>query len=282
MAKILDGKAVASKLKEKQSENLGILNKLGKIPRLMALRVGEEKDDIAYESSVKKRCEKLGIKFSSTVLDKDIALSDFKSRIEEINADDSVDGVLPLNSGRKELSLAFSDMLDYKKDIDGFTDISKAGVFTNKKKGFPPCTARSCMEILDFYDIDVARKAVTVVGRSLVVGKPLSVMLLNRDATVTVCHSKTENISEIASSSEILILAVGKAGFATEEFFSSGQTVIDVGTNYIDGRVYGDADFESAEKIVGAITPVPGGVGTVTTAVLLTQLIEAAMSKTIK
>ncbi|NLL91374.1 MAG: bifunctional 5,10-methylenetetrahydrofolate dehydrogenase/5,10-methenyltetrahydrofolate cyclohydrolase [Ruminococcaceae bacterium] len=279
MAKILDGKAVASKLREKQSENLEILKKSGRIPGLMTLRVGEEKDDIAYESSVKKRCEKLGINFFSTVLDKDIALSEFKNKIEEINADGGIDGVLPLSPGRKELSLAVSDMLDYKKDIDGFTDISMAGVFTNKKTGFPPCTARACMEILDFYDIDVARKAVTVIGRSLVVGKPLSMMLLNKDATVTVCHSKTENISEVASSSEILILAVGKAGFATEEFFSPGQTVIDVGTNYIDGKVYGDADFESAKRIVGAITPVPGGVGTVTTAVLLTQLIEAAMSK---
>lgn len=279
MAKMLDGNAVASKLKEKQLENLYMLSKAGITPGLMTLRVGGKKDDIAYEESVRKKSEQLGVTVRSAVFDKDVEVSEFKETIEKINGDDSIDGVLPLKLERRELSAVISDMLDYKKDIDGFTDISLAGVFTGGNTGFPPCTARACMEILDHYGVEIAGKAVTVVGRSLIVGKPLSMLLLNRDATVTVCHSKTENLAKTAASSEILILAVGKARFATGEFFSPGQTVIDVGTNYIEGKIYGDADFKSALKTVGAITPVPGGVGRVTTAVLITQLIEAAMSK---
>jgi methylenetetrahydrofolate dehydrogenase (NADP+)/methenyltetrahydrofolate cyclohydrolase len=164
-----------------------------------------------------------------------------------------------------------------EKDIDGITDGSLAGVFTGTKRGFPPCTAQACMEILDYYGIDPAGKTAVVIGRSLVIGKPVAMMLLQKHATVTICHTRTKDMPSVTRRAEILIVAAGRAGVVGAEYVSAGQTVLDVGINFnAEGKMVGDADFAAVEPIVGAITPVPGGVGTVTTSVLMAHVVEAA------
>jgi len=161
--------------------------------------------------------------------------------------------------------------------VDGITDGSLAGVYAGEEKGFPPCTAAACMEILDHYDIDLKGKKVTVIGRSLVIGKPAAMMLLKKNATVTICHTKTVDMPAICREAEVLIVAAGRAGIVGSDYFTEGQTVIDVGINVdANGNLCGDVKFDDAEKIVSAITPVPGGVGTVTTSVLAKHVVEAA------
>ena len=163
-----------------------------------------------------------------------------------------------------------------EKDVDGITDISMAG-FTAEQSGLSPCTPKACMEILDFYNIDVTGKNVVVIGRSLVVGKPAAMMLIKKNATVTVCHTKTKDMALICKKADIIIASAGRAGVVDNSYLSPGQVVIDVGINVDDeGNLKGDVDFEAAEKTVAAITPVPGGVGTVTTSVLVKHVIEAA------
>jgi len=173
---------------------------------------------------------------------------------------------------------AIRAVLKPEKDIDGITDTSLAGVFSGSAQGFAPCTAQACMEILDHFNIDCKGKRAVVIGRSLVVGKPVSMMLMGQNATVTVCHTRTVDIPSVARNAEILIVAAGQPEGITKEFFSPGQVVIDVGINWDDtkGKLVGDVNFEDAEPIVGSITPVPGGVGTVTTSVLVSHVVEAA------
>ena len=170
--------------------------------------------------------------------------------------------------------------LDPEKDVDGITDGSMVGVFTGQKKGFPPCTPQACMEILDHYGIDCAGKKAVVIGRSLVVGKPAAMMLIKKNATVTVCHTKTVDMPAVCREADILIVAAGRAGVVDKPYFAPGQVVIDVGINVnAEGKLCGDVKFEDAEPIVGAITPVPGGVGSVTTSVLVGHVVEAAMRR---
>ena len=164
-----------------------------------------------------------------------------------------------------------------EKDVDGITDMSMAGVYSGSDTGFPPCTAEACIQILDYYDVDLKGKNVAVIGRSQVIGKPVAMMLIGKNATVTVCHTKTEDMADICHNKDIIIAAAGHQGTVTEDFLSPDQTVIDVAINFDDeGNMCGDVDFPAAENIVDAITPVPGGVGTVTTSMLMKHVIEAA------
>ena len=279
MAELLKGADVVAALAEKMTKEIEELKGKGIAPTLAILRVGERPDDISYEKGATKRCESVGVSVKSIVLPNDVTQDMLMKSVETLNADDSVHGVLIFRPLPKHLDeSAVCAALKPEKDIDGITEGSLAGVFTGSGKGFAPCTAQACMEILDFYNIDCKGKRAVVVGRSLVVGKPAALMLMGRHATVTVCHTRTVDMPAVARNAEILIVAAGKMESLTKEYFSPGQIVIDVGINWneIKGKLCGDVKFDDAEPIVAAITPVPGGVGTVTTSVLVSHVVEAA------
>lgn len=201
--------------------------------------------------------------------------------IEQVNQDDDIHGVLlfrPLPKHLKEEQII--NALSIEKDVDGITDGSLAGVFAGKKQGFPPCTPKGCMEILNHYGIDCTGKKAVVIGRSLVVGKPAAMMLLQQNATVTICHTKTSDMPSVVKEADIVIAAAGKAGVINGSYLREGQIVIDVGINVTaEGTLCGDVNYAEAENIVEAITPVPGGAGSVTTSVLVGHVVEAAMRK---
>ncbi len=278
MAKLLEGKQVTAALKAKQQEAVALLKAKGITPALAIIRVGEREDDIAYEKGAVKRCESVGVDVRVMTLPAGASQEELLALIDRVNRDASIHGVLlfrPLPEHMDDEDVR--NALAPEKDIDGIGDSSLAGVFAGTKKGFAPCTAQACIEILDYYGYELKGKRVTVIGRSLVIGKPVAMMLMERHATVTVCHTRTIDMHNICRAAEILIVAAGRAGIVGKEFFSPGQVVIDVGINFdAEGRMCGDADFAAAEPIVEAITPVPGGVGTVTTSVLAGNVITAA------
>ena len=278
MAQILKGKEVADALNVSIQADVEELKAKGISPTLGILRVGEREDDIAYERGACKRCEVNGVEVKKCLLPADVSQEDLVAAIEAFNGDPSVHGVLmfrPLPAHLDES--AACDALLPEKDIDGITLGSSAGVYMGQDIGYPPCTAQACMEILDHFGIETAGKKAVVIGRSLVIGRPAAMMLMQRNATVTICHTKTENMPEVCRDADIVIAAAGKAGVVGGEFFREGQTVIDVGIHVReDGSMCGDVDFAAAEGIVSAITPVPGGVGTVTTGVLVRHVVDAA------
>jgi methylenetetrahydrofolate dehydrogenase (NADP+)/methenyltetrahydrofolate cyclohydrolase len=281
MADILDGRQVAAALNEKLRKEAARLGSGNITPKLAIVRVGERGDDIAYERGAVKRCETIGVAVDRFVLPRNAAQRELLDVIEAINNNDAVHGCLLFRPIPKHMDdNAARNALSPAKDIDGITNGSLAGVFAGTGMGFPPCTAQACMEILDYYGFELKGKRVAVIGRSLVVGKPVAMMLMGRHATVTICHTRTVDMPAVCRSAEILIVAAGRAGVAGKDFFSPGQVVIDVGINVdANGKMCGDADFSAAEPIVAAITPVPGGVGTVTTSVLVKHVVEAAKRK---
>lgn len=277
MAELLKGAPVAEEINRRSAAALSRLEERGISPTLAMLRVGEREDDIAYENGAAKRCEKVGVKVLRVVLPEDVPQQRLISEIERLNADASIHGILMFMPLPKHLDgAAARRALSPKKDVDGITDGSLAGVFTGSGEGFAPCTAQACMEILDYYGVDCAGKRATVIGRSLVVGKPAAMLLMAKNATVTVCHTRTKDMPSITKNAEILIAAAGKPSAVGAEHFSAGQLVIDVGINFVDGKMCGDADFAAADAVCSAVTPVPGGVGTVTTSVLVSHVVEAA------
>lgn len=278
MTKLLEGKLVTAALKEKQQAAVEALAAKGVKPTLGIIRVGERGDDIAYERGAAKRCESVGVAVQRFHLPVDASQQELLSLLEQVNRDPSIHGVLLLRPLPKQMDdETIRNALAPEKDIDGITDGSLAGVFTGSGKGFAPCTAQACLEMLDYYGYDLKGKKVTVIGRSLVVGKPVAMMLMGRHATVTVCHTRTVDMPAACREADILIVAAGRAGVVGKEFFSPGQVVIDVGINFDEnGKMQGDADFAAAQSVVEAITPVPGGVGTVTTSVLVGNVIAAA------
>jgi len=278
MAKLLEGKQVTAALKEKQQAAVAALATKGVTPTLGIIRVGEREDDIAYERGASKRCESVGVAVKYFHLPAHIPQEKLLSLIEQVNQDPSIHGVLLFRPLPKHIDdEVVRNALAPEKDIDGITDGSLAGVFTGSKKGFAPCTAQACLDILDHYGYNLKGKRVTVIGRSLVVGRPVAMMLMERNATVTICHTRTQDMPAVCRNAEILIVAAGKAKVVGKEFFAPGQVVIDVGINFDEnGKMCGDVDFAAAESMVEAITPVPGGVGTVTTSVLVGNVIAAA------
>lgn len=278
MAEILKGAAVTAVLNEKMINEVSELEKKGVTPTLAILRVGEREDDIAYERGAMKRCEKVGVKVKNVLLPADVSQEEMIKTVKTLNEDASVHGVLIFRPLPKTLDEeAVRQALKPEKDVDGITDGSLAGVFTGSNTGFAPCTAQACMEILDFYGVALKGKRAVVIGRSLVVGKPVAMMLMGKHATVTVCHTRTVDMPSVAKNAEVLIVAAGKAGAVDKNYLSPGQVVIDVGINVNEeGKLCGDVNFEDAEPVVAAITPVPGGVGTVTTSVLVSHVVEAA------
>jgi methylenetetrahydrofolate dehydrogenase (NADP+)/methenyltetrahydrofolate cyclohydrolase len=278
MAVLLKGAAVTAALNEKMKAQVAELAQKGITPTLAILRVGERPDDISYERGAMKRCETIGVSVRDVVLPEDVSQKDLMAAVEELNNDDSVHGVLIFRPLPKHLDEeAVRRALLPSKDMDGITDGSLAGVFTGSGEGFAPCTAQACMEILDHYGYDCKGKRAVVIGRSLVVGKPVAMMLMAKHATVTVCHTRTVDMPSVTRNAEILIVAAGKAGAVDAKYLSPGQVVIDVGINVDEeGKLCGDVKFDEAESVVAAITSVPGGVGTVTTSVLVSHVVEAA------
>lgn len=282
MAKILKGVEVTKAITERVSQQVDSLKKLGVIPTLAIVRVGERPDDIAYQRSATKRCEAVGIAVETHMIEESAGQDALLSLFNQLNEDEHIHGVLllrPLPVGYDD-ALIRSALLP-QKDVDGITDSSLAGVFTNQSLGYPPCTAQACMELLQHYDIACAGKHAVVIGRSLVVGKPLAMLLINQNATVTMCHSKTKDLSTICRNADVLISAAGQQGLLNADCFQDSQTVIDVGIHVDDaGQLSGDIDFNLAEPLTGAITPVPGGVGPITTCVLAAHVTEAALRAT--
>ena len=289
MAKLLLGKEVTDALNEKLMERTAALKERGIIPTLAIVRCGANPSDLSYEKGATKRAELVGVAVKKYELPEDVTKEALMATIDEINGDDSVHGVLmfrPLPKHLKADQDEICNRLDPKKDVDCMTDLSNAGVFEGRKDlGYAPCTPEACMEILDYYGIDCKGKSAVVIVRSLVVGKPAAMMLMGKNATVTVCHTKTVNTAEVARSADILVSAAGVLGSLTKEYVRPGQVVIDVSINWDPnkvnskggkGAIAGDAVFEEVEPIVEAITPVPGGVGSVTTSVLMKHVVEAA------
>lgn len=278
MAQLLKGAEVVSALNEMIQADVTALLSRGVTPTLAILRVGDKPDDLAYERGAMKRAETVGVVVRQIALPQTVSQEELLAEIEKINSDESIHGCLMLRPLPKHIDdLRAREALLPEKDIDGITEGSLAGVFTGTKRGFPPCTAQACMEILRHYQIDLAGKNAIVIGRSLVIGKPVAMMLLGQNATVTICHTKTKDMPALTKRADILIVAAGKPGVVGAEYVSAGQIVLDVGINFnAEGKMTGDADFAAVEPIVGAITPVPGGVGTVTTSVLMAHVVEAA------
>ena len=278
MSVILKGAPVVAAMNEANAARCAALREKGVIPTLAVVRVGAREDDLSYEKGVMARCAKVGVEVKQFLLPADAAQEELLGVIACINADPAIHGCLLF----RPLPRQFDDRtvraaLAPEKDIDGITDGSLAGVFTNTSLGYPPCTAQACLEILKFYGIPLSGRRAVVVGRSLVVGKPAAMMLDRENATVTLCNSRTQDLPEVCREADIVVVAMGKAGAVGAEHLREGQVVVDVGIHVNEeGKLCGDVRFGEAEPLVEAITPVPGGVGTVTTSVLVSHGVEAA------
>lgn len=278
MAEHWRGAPVAQAMTERLALRADQLRVLGVVPTLAIVRVGERPEDLSYERGALKRCEKVGIAVKLFPLPKESSHGDLLEVIERINHDPAIHGCLlfrPLPPYMDEEAICAA--LDPAKDVDGVTAGSLAAVFTGGGAGYPPCTAQACMEILDHYGCDLTGKRAVVVGRSLVVGKPLAMLLLGRNATVTLCHTRTADLAAECRRAEVLIAAAGRANMIGRDHLSPGQLVLDVGINVDEeGNLVGDVDLAAADGLAGAVTPVPGGVGAVTTSVLAAHVIRAA------
>ena len=278
MAELWKGAPAASALTEQLIPRAQALRERGIVPTLAIIRVGERPEDLSYERGAMKRCEKVGVAVRQFLLTAVSSQADLMDVIEEVNRDQSIHGCLlfrPLPRHMDEQAACAA--LDPAKDVDGITPGSLAAVFAGSGAGYPPCTAQACLELLDHYGYELKGKRAVVVGRSLVIGKPASMLLLGRHATVTLCHTRTADLPAECRRAEVLIAAAGKAGVIGADCLSPGQVILDVGINADgDGNLVGDVDFAAAEAVAGAITPVPGGVGAVTTSVLARHVIEAA------
>lgn len=285
MAVILKGAPVVEAINQRATEKIKELNAKGIKPTLGILRVGERPDDLSYERNAVKRAEKVGVDIKKVVLDGNCSQEKFDTALEKLNNDNNVHGILMFRPLPESLDNEKArKMLNPDKDIDGCTDQSLAGVFSNSGFGFAPCTASAVMEILKFYNIPIGGKKVCVLGRSLVIGRPVAMLLMHENATVVNCHTGTDQPENIARKADILVAALGKLRSVGPDFTNPHQVIIDVGINWDEdlGKIAGDVDFARVEPEVSAITPVPGGVGTVTTSVLISNVVEAAARQSSK
>lgn len=247
------------------------------VPTLAVIRVGAREDDLSYERGLNKRFDSVGAKVVSKVLPEDVSQEELEKVITECNEDNDIHGILlfrplPKHINEKEVT----ELVSARKDVDCMTLINMAHTFAQDGKGHEPCTAQAVMELLKYYNYDLTGKKAVVIGRSMVVGKPLAVMLQKKNATVTMCHTKTVNLPEVCKDADIICACAGAAKMVSEEYMSEGQIIIDVGINVVDGVLCGDVDYEAAQEKVAYATPVPGGVGTVTTSVLLMHTVNSA------
>lgn len=278
MAELFKGAPVSAALSERIRADVQALGARGVMPRLAIVRAGASPDDLAYERGASKRAAALGVETETVALPLDVTQERLLDELARLNAAPEVHGILllrPLPAHIDEAAACNAILPD--KDVDGVTNASLAAVFTGAPHGFAPCTAAACIALLDHYGVELAGKRAVVVGRSLVVGRPLAMLLLHRNATVTLCHTRTRDLAAVCREADILVAAAGREGVVGAAHVSAGQVVLDVGIHVReDGTLCGDVVFDEVEPVVAAVTPVPGGVGSVTTAVLLRHVVQAA------
>ena len=277
MAELINGKELAQKIRLGLKDEVLDLKKQGINPKLAVIMVGDDKASKVYVRNKSRACEEIGIDYEEFLMDENTTMDELLKLIEDLNNRKDIHGILLQSPITKNLdiNLAFNK-IDYRKDVDGFHPIN-VGKLSIGEDCFISCTPFGVVKMLDEYNIDVQGKNVVIIGRSNIVGKPLIQCMLKKNGTVTVCHSKTQNIKEITKNADILIAALGKAKFVTADMVKDGAVIIDVGINRNDdGKLVGDVDFENVEKKASYITPVPGGVGPMTIAMLMTNVVKAA------
>jgi methylenetetrahydrofolate dehydrogenase (NADP+)/methenyltetrahydrofolate cyclohydrolase len=276
-ARLLTGKEVAQKMDQDIQAEVQALKGRGLDPRLKIMIVGEAPDSLAYANSAKKMAEKNGIACDIEQLAGTTRQEEFVGVLKARNGDKAIHGIIVMRPFPKQISEdVVKHILAPEKDIDCFNPVNAGKVMAGDKTGFPPATPQAVMEMLRFYSIPMSGKEAVVIGRSMVVGKPQAMLLLGENATVTVCHSRTQDLPGVCRRADILVAAIGKAKMITPNYIKPGATVMDVGINVEGDKLFGDVDTEQAKDVAGAITPVPGGVGTVTTRVLLKHVVKAA------
>lgn len=278
MSTVMKGVEVARAMKENLIKEVDALKEAGVNPNLTIIRVGARPDDLAYERGALKRMDMVGIDCKVVELPEDISQKELEAEFEKVNKDAEVHGILLFRPLPKHLDEEpLKAMINPLKDVDCMSPVNIAKVFSGDESGFAPCTAEAVVEMLKHFQVPLEGKNVTIVGRSMVVGKPLSMLLLGENATVTVCHTRTQNLAEKCRQADILVAAAGKASMITEDMVSEGTVVADVGINVnAEGKLCGDVDYEVVENKVAAISPVPGGVGSITTSVLAKHVIRSA------
>jgi len=276
-AKLLTGKEVAQKMDQDIQKEVQELKAKGVNPALRIMIVGEAEDSVYYANSAKKMAEKNGIACEIEQLAGTMSQDEFVNILKQRNADKTIHGIIVMRPFPKQIR---EDVVKYilspEKDVDCFNPVNAGKIMAGDLTGFPPATPQAVMEILRFYQVPMSGKEAVVIGRSMVVGKPMSMLLLGENATVTVCHSRTQDLPGVCRRADILVAAIGKAKMITKDYIKPGATVMDVGINPEGDKFVGDVDTEAAKDVAGAITPVPGGVGTVTTRVLLKHVVKAA------
>ena len=278
-ATLIDGRAVAKALKEEIAQRTQAMIAQGVTPHLAVVLVGEDPASQVYVRNKENGCIKAGIRSTVIRLEEDCTQQELEETVKRLNADASVDGILvqlPLPKHLNEASVL--RLIDPDKDVDGFHAMN-SGRLMNGQPGFVPCTPLGVMKLLEAYGIDPAGKHAVVIGRSNIVGKPMAMLLLRANATVTICHSRTQNLADITRQADILVAAVGRANFVTADMVKAGAAVIDVGINRVDGKIVGDVDFDAVSGVAGYITPMPGGVGQMTIAMLLANTLDAAAKR---
>ena len=276
---ILKGLPVANAINEKLIEQIKDIE--GPLPHLAIIRVGERPDDCSYERGAVKKMDKVGVRCTTYTFDADIDNDTFQKEFDKINENPDIDGILMLRPLPKQLDEKLIERkIDPRKDLDGISPMNLAKVYAGDESGYAPCTAEAVIEMLDYAGVDIKGKRVTVVGRSLVIGKPVSMLLMKRNATVTVCHTKTVDMAGTCKNAEILVAAAGVARMIKKDYVADNAVVIDVGINVDEeGNLCGDVDFDVISDVAAVATPVPGGVGSVTTSVLAKHLVKAAMAR---
>lgn len=277
MTKILDGRAVAKQLNEETRETIAELEELNVTPTLAIMRADENPSSIQYEKSATRFMEKLGIQTKHVTFSDGVSQDEFLLELEKLNEDNEINGILIMQPLPKNIDLkVVADKIDSEKDIDGMSGANLGRIMLGEKNTLLPSTVKAVLEMIRYYDLPVESQEITVVGRSNTVGKPLSVILTTRGATVTTCHTRTQDLIKHTKNADILISAAGKIGLITEEHVKPGTIVIDVGFNFEGGKAFGDVVYDEVAAHASKITPVPGGVGSVTTAALARQVADAA------
>lgn len=275
---LMKGAEVNAAMKERMINRVDALKKKGVQPVINIVRIGNRSDDLAYERGARKRMESVGVEMKITELPEDISQADFVKAFRKVNEDKTVHGIMlfrPLPKHLDESEIA--SIINPIKDVDCMSPVNIAKVFMGDEGVFAPCTAKAVMEMLAHYEVDLSGKNVVIVGRSMVVGKPLAMLMLKKNATVTVCHTRTVDLAEKCRRADVVVAAAGRAGMITGDMISRGTVVVDVGININkEGKLCGDVEFESVEPQASYISPVPGGVGGVTSSVLASHVIKAA------
>lgn len=279
MTELLKGKLYVDSIIEELQSRSDALKEKNIMPVLAVVRMGKKESDLAYERGLKKRAVSAGVNVEVYEIDEYSEQREVEDLIKLLNNDERIHGILIFEPLPQHINAeSLHKKLATAKDVDGVTAGSMATVYSGKGKGFAPCTAEGCIELLKYYGVQLAGKRAVIIGRSNVIGKPASMLLLGENATVTVCHSKTRNIEQICREADIVIACIGKGKHVGEAYLREGQILVDVGINFDEaGNMVGDIDFDAALKVgASAVTPVPGGVGAVTTAILMKHVIEAA------